>query len=86
MKAIIAIDSFKGSIDSIEAGEAAAQGIRRVYPDAQTFVYPLADGGEGTVQAMAKGQCWKWQEPQESPWYRQKCGIPFTLQHMVSGK
>lgn len=55
MKAIIAIDSFKGSIDSIEAGEAAAQGIRRVYPDAQTFVYSLADGGEGTVQAMAKG-------------------------------
>ena len=55
MKAVIAIDSFKGSIDSIEAGEAAAKGIHIVYPNAKTLIYPLADGGEGTVQAMAKG-------------------------------
>ena len=49
MKAVIAIDSFKGSMDSIEAGVAAAEGVKRVYPDAETVVYPLADGGEGTV-------------------------------------
>lgn len=55
MKAVIAIDSFKGSMDSIEAGVAAAEGVKRVYPDAETVVYPLADGGEGTVQALAKG-------------------------------
>lgn len=55
MKAVIAIDSFKGSMDSIEAGEAAEKGIRRVFADAETIVYPLADGGEGTVQALAKG-------------------------------
>lgn len=55
MKAVIAIDSFKGSIDSIEAGEAAEKGIRRVFTDAEAIVYPLADGGEGTVQALAKG-------------------------------
>ena len=55
MKAVIAIDSFKGSMDSIEAGEAAEKGIRRVFTDAETIVYPLADGGEGTVQALAKG-------------------------------
>lgn len=55
MKVVIAIDSFKGSMDSIEAGEAAAEGVKRVYPDAETVVYPLADGGEGTVQALAKG-------------------------------
>ena len=53
MKAVIAIDSFKGSMDSIEAGEAAEKGIRRVFTDAETIVYPLADGGEGTVQALA---------------------------------
>ena len=46
MKAVIAIDSFKGSMDSIEAGEAAEKGIRRVFTDAEAIVFPLADGGE----------------------------------------
>lgn len=55
MKAVIAIDSFKGSMSSIEAGKAAAKGIRRVYPGAETVIYPLADGGEGTVRALAQG-------------------------------
>ena len=55
MKAVIAIDSFKGSMSSIEAGEAAAAGIRKVHPEAETKVYPLADGGEGTVRALAQG-------------------------------
>lgn len=55
MKAVIAIDSFKGSLSSLEAGNSAAEGIRRVYPDAQTVVRPLADGGEGTVEALALG-------------------------------
>ena len=55
MKAVIAIDSFKGSMDSIEAGEAAEKGIRRGFTDAEAIVDPLADGGEGTVQALAKG-------------------------------
>lgn len=50
MKVVIAIDSFKGSMSSIEAGEAAAAGIRKVYSEAKTKVYPLADGGEGTVR------------------------------------
>ncbi len=45
MKVVIAIDSFKGSMSSIEAGEAAAAGIRKVYSEAKTKVYPLADGG-----------------------------------------
>lgn len=44
MKVVIAIDSFKGSMSSIEAGEAAAAGIRKVYSEAKTKVYPLADG------------------------------------------
>lgn len=38
MKAVIAIDSFKGSLSSLEAGNSAAEGIRRVYPDAQIEV------------------------------------------------
>lgn len=55
MKIVIAIDSFKGSMSSIEAGNAAADGIRRVYPDAEVIVRPLADGGEGTVEALVAG-------------------------------
>ena len=55
MKAVIAMDSFKGSISSIEAGNAAAEGIRRVFPDADTIIKPVADGGEGTVEALVNG-------------------------------
>lgn len=55
MKVTIAIDSFKGSLTSLEAGNAAADGIKRVFPDSQISVYPVADGGEGTVDALTKG-------------------------------
>lgn len=55
MKAVIAIDSFKGSLSSPEAGAAAAEGIHRACPDAETVVFPLADGGEGTVEALVRG-------------------------------
>lgn len=52
MKAVIAIDSFKGSLTTFEAGEAVAEGVRRAYSDAEVFVSPIADGGEGTVEAI----------------------------------
>ena len=52
MKVVIAIDSFKGSLTSLEAGNSAAAGVRRVFPDAECIVRPLADGGEGTVDAL----------------------------------
>ena len=55
MRIVFAIDSFKGSLSSIEAGNAAAEGARRVFPDAECVVRPLADGGEGTVEALAAG-------------------------------
>ena len=55
MKTVIVIDSFKGSLSSIEAGQAAAEGIKRVFPDAVTQVCPLADGGEGTVETLISG-------------------------------
>lgn len=59
MKILIAIDSFKGSISSTEGSEAIALGIRDVYPEAEIVMLPLADGGEGTVEALVqstKGQ------------------------------
>lgn len=55
MKAVIAMDSFKGSLSSSEAGTAVMEGIKRVYPDAEVWVSPLADGGEGTVETLAAG-------------------------------
>lgn len=55
MKIIFALDSFKGSLTSIEAGEAAKRGALAVFPDAETIVLPVADGGEGTVDALING-------------------------------
>lgn len=55
MKIVTAIDSFKGSMTSMEAGQAAAEGIHRVDADAEVIVRPLADGGEGTVEALVSG-------------------------------
>lgn len=55
MKVTVAIDSLKGSLSSLEAGHAIKDGIKRVYPDAEVLVRPLADGGEGTVEALAFG-------------------------------
>ena len=48
MKTVIAIDSFKGSMTSMEAGNAAAAGVKAVFPDAEIVVRPLAGGGGGT--------------------------------------
>lgn len=55
MKVVIAIDSFKGSLTSMEAGNAAALGVLRALPGAEIIVKPLADGGEGTVEALVEG-------------------------------
>lgn len=55
MKIVVAMDSFKGSMSSLTAGKAAEAGIRRVYPEAQVCVCPLADGGEGTAKALIQG-------------------------------
>lgn len=52
MKIVIAPQALKGSLSASETGEAIAQGVHRVYPDAQTHIIPVADGGEGTVQAL----------------------------------
>ncbi len=55
MKVVIAIDSFKGSLSSLQAGNAVKAAIERLDKDAEVLVRPLADGGEGTVEALASG-------------------------------
>lgn len=52
-RALLAIDSFKGSVSSSQAESAVVEGVRRVWPDAQVSALPLADGGEGTLDAVA---------------------------------
>ena len=52
MKVIIAIDSFKGSLTSREAGEAIRQGILQIHPDWDTYIITIADGGEGMLNVM----------------------------------
>lgn len=52
MKVAIAIDSFKGSLSTFEAGKAIEEGIKKVYSDAKVKIIPMADDGEGTVDAI----------------------------------
>lgn len=55
MKVVVAMDSFKGSLTSLAAGAAVREGILRADPAAEVLVRPLADGGEGTVEALVSG-------------------------------
>ncbi len=52
MKIVIASDSYKGSLDSLQVNEAMRKGILRVFEDAEIICIPIADGGEGTVDAV----------------------------------
>ena len=52
MKVVIAIDSFKGSLTSTEAGQAVAIGIQQQFPQCQIKLLPIADGGEGMLAVM----------------------------------
>jgi glycerate kinase len=52
MKCVMAIDSFKGSLSSLEVGEAAKRGLLQALPNAEVDIVPMADGGEGTIEAL----------------------------------
>lgn len=51
-RVLVAMDSFKGSVSSAEAERLAAEGVRRACPGARVRCVPIADGGEGTVEAL----------------------------------
>ena len=55
IKILIAPQSFKGSLSAQEVAQAIDKGIKRVISDAETFMIPMADGGEGTVEALTYG-------------------------------
>ncbi len=52
MKVVVAPNSFKGSLSASEAASAIARGVRQAFPDAEILEVPVADGGEGTVEAL----------------------------------
>lgn len=55
MKTIIAMDSFKGCLSSLDAGNTIKEAILSRYPSDSVEVFPLADGGEGTVDVLTAG-------------------------------
>lgn len=55
MKVVVAIDSLKGSLSSVDAGNVIKEGVLKSCPDAEVVVKPLADGGEGTIEALVEG-------------------------------
>ncbi len=54
MKIVVACDSFKGSLDALAAVKAVERGIKRVLPQTDVVLCPVADGGEGTVEIITK--------------------------------
>ncbi len=54
MKIVVAPDSFKGSLTSIEAASIITQAVKSVYPSASVCELPLADGGEGTLEVLVQ--------------------------------
>lgn len=55
VKVVVAMDSFKGSLSSWDAGMAVAKGIKKAVKDVKVEICPVADGGEGTVEALTQG-------------------------------
>lgn len=64
MRVVIAMDSFKGSLSSEEAGTALAEGLRQAISDIDIRVVPIADGGEGTAEAVAAARRGRYVETQ----------------------
>ena len=52
MRIVVAPDSYKGSVSAVAVAEAFQRGIRQVFPAAEVVMVPIADGGEGTVEAL----------------------------------
>ena len=62
LRVLFAPDSFKGSLSSVEVTRALAEGWARARPGDVVTAAPLADGGEGTLAAIAEAGGWEWQE------------------------
>ena len=54
MKVVIAPQAFKGSLSAYQAAQAMAEGVRRVFSNAETALVPVADGGDGTLETLVE--------------------------------
>ena len=80
LRILFAPDSFKGSLSSVEVARALAEGWARARPADELVLAPLADGGEGTLAAIAETGGWEWQEcPSHDP-----LGRPLTARWLLS--
>ena len=77
---LIAPDSFKGSLTSIEVARAIGAGWARARPDDEILLCPLADGGEGTLEAIAGAGGWEWRETG----VRDPINRPITARWLIS--
>jgi glycerate 2-kinase len=81
LKILVAPNAFKESLSAMEAVEAISQGILRVLPDAQIIKIPIADGGDGTLEAVVAGT--------RGEIYRAKVldplGRPITAEYGITG-
>ena len=66
LRILVAPDSFKGSLSSPQVSQAMEIGIRAVVPDATVHCFPMADGGEGTMEAVV------------SAWQGRRCAVTVT--------
>ena len=64
LRVLVAPDSFKGTLTSVQVAQAIADGWHRARPDDRIRLAPLADGGEGTLEAIAAAGGWAWRETQ----------------------
>lgn len=62
MKVVIAPDSFKDSLSALGVAQAIAQAWQEVFPEAETILCPMADGGEGTLEAVLEVCKGEWRE------------------------
>jgi glycerate kinase len=77
---VLAPDSFKGSLTSVEVARALGEGWSRVRPNDLIDLAPLADGGEGTLAAIAETGGWEWQECES----HDALGRPLTARWLIS--
>ena len=80
MKIILTLDSFKGSLTSIEAAEAAREGILQIHPEWETDIIPIADGGEGMLSVMLNATHGKVQ----TTWAHNPCMEPTLTEYGIS--
>ena len=82
MKVVIAPDSFKESLSAAEVAAAIARGWGKVFPDAELLLLPMADGGEGMVDALLAslgGQ--RMEQPASGP-----LGVPVTARSISASE